>query len=218
MSDNKNEIIISKEYHIPIEMFASAFKDFQKKFVYPKNYIMTVVLAFIAVSYTSSLIKNPGNSVCVLIIILCAGLIFGMWMNPVMIRNKLMKSVSGIQNDRYIAEFSDDCLYISTTDCDEFENTADAAQEETNDHDDEQEDEDDFFKEPEEKISDSIPKTQINFIHDDIRTLEKNDYFLVYIVKKTFYVVPKNIFTHDEIETIKNTFSKGKFIPLKNSK
>ena len=53
--------ILTKEYNIPLEMFANAFKDFQKKFVYPKNIAMTVVGGLIAIAYIYSLIQDPST-------------------------------------------------------------------------------------------------------------------------------------------------------------
>ena len=40
----EEEILIEKRYQIPYETFGEAFKAFQKKFVYPRNNLMALIL------------------------------------------------------------------------------------------------------------------------------------------------------------------------------
>ena len=60
--------LVSKDYSISLEMFGNAFKDFQKKFTYPKNILMTCAFSLIGLSYIPYLFKDPGNSTCILIV------------------------------------------------------------------------------------------------------------------------------------------------------
>lgn len=194
--------IISKEYNISLEMFRNAFVDFQKKFSYPKNIIMSLAFGFIGISYIFPLIKNPENSTCILIITICAFLIAGIWINTFMIRKNLMNSIEGIQGDRYIAELYENSITISTLDISDADVSDDNDSENT---------EDDFFAEtPSEPLG--MVKTVIDFINDDVKILEKNDYFIIYLVKRMFYVVPKSVFNDEEIKMLTESFKKAKFI------
>lgn len=201
--------ILSKEYNIPKEMFADAFRDFQKKYSYPKNFIMTAVYAFIAISYIISLIRDPQNSICMMIITVCIFLIAGTWINMLVIRKNIMNAVEGIQNDIYIAELFENSITISTSDMPEQDN-----KEKKDDVKSDQSDkEEDFFEEKEsESVNDGIVKTVIDFSKHNIHVLEKKDYFIIYLVKKNFYVLPKDKFTSDEMAILRKSFEKTKFI------
>ncbi len=198
--------ILSKEYSIPKEMFADAFRDFQKKYSYPKNIIMTAAFAFIAISYIISLIRDPENSICMLIITVCIFLIAGIWINMLVIRKNLMNAVEGIQNDIYIAELFENSITISTSDMPEQDNKDDVKS-------DQSDNEEDFFEEKEsESVNDGIVKTVIEFSKDNVHVLEKKYYFIIYLVKKNFYILPKEKFTSDEMSILRKSFEKTKFI------
>lgn len=202
--------LFSKEYNISMEMFGNAFRDFQKKFSYPKNILMTCAFGIIGISYIPSFIKDPGNTVCVLIIIVCAFMAAGIWLNTAMIRKNLMRSIEGIQGDKYIVEIFENTMNISTLEFSDTEQQTEegGVSEESRD----KSDEDDFFAEPEEISPAGIAKTVIDFVNDDVKILEKKDYYIIYLVKRMFYVVPKNIFSADETKLLTDNFRKAKFI------
>ena len=50
-----------------------------------------------------------------------------------------------------------------------------------------------------------IPPTEI-FFEDRVKIHEFAEYFMVYLVKRNFYVIPKKDFSEDEIETLKKLF------------
>ncbi len=203
--------ILSKKYNIPKEMFSDAFRNFQKKYSYPKNIIMTAAFAFIAISYIISLIRDPENSICMLIITVCIFLIAGIWINMLVIRKNLMNAVEGIQNDIYIAELFENGITISTFDMPD-ENTEEKKDDGQPDKPDSS-DEDDFFAEKEsESVNIGGLKTVIDFSKENVTVLEKKDYFIIYLVKKTFYVLPKDKFTSDELVILRKSFEKTKFI------
>lgn len=202
--------LFSKEYNISMEMFGNAFRDFQKKFSYPKNILMTCAFGIIGISYIPSFIKDPGNTVCVLIIIVCTFMAAGIWLNTAMIRKNLMRSIEGIQGDKYIVEIYENTMNISTL---EFSDTEELIEESVVSEDiKDKSDEDDFFAEPEQISPAGIVKTVIDFVNDDVKILEKKDYYIIYLVKRMFYVVPKNIFSADETKLLTDNFRKAKFI------
>ena len=196
--------LFSKEYNISMEMFGNAFRDF------PKNILMTCAFGIIGISYIPSFIKDPGNTVCVLIIIVCTFMVAGIWLNTAMIRKNLMRSIEGIQGDKYIVEIYENTMNISTL---EFSDTEELIEESVVSEDiKDKSDEDDFFAEPEQISPAGIVKTVIDFVNDDVKILEKKDYYIIYLVKRMFYVVPKNIFSADETKLLTDNFRKAKFI------
>lgn len=203
--------LFSKEYSISLEMFGNAFTDFQKKFAYPKNILMTCAFTLIGIAYIPPFIRDPGNTVCVMIIIICAFLTAGIWLNTFMIRKNLMKSIEGIQGDLYSVEVYESSISICTR---EFSTGETGESEETNEE--KAGAEDDFFAEPEETAPAGVVKTVIDFVNDDVKILEKKDYYIIYLVKRMFYVVPKNIFSADETKLLTESFKKAKFIEERN--
>lgn len=207
--------LFSKEYSISLDMFGNAFKDFQKKFTYPKNILMTCAFALIGVSYIPPFIRDPGNTVCVMIIIICAFLTAGIWLNTFMIRKNLMKSIEGIQGDKYSVEVYESSISVCTREFSPGEYD-DAENPECTDGKEDKAEEEDFFAEPEEAAPAGVVKTVIDFVNDDVKILEKKDYYIVYLVKRMFYVVPKNIFSADETKLLTESFKKAKFIEERN--
>jgi len=212
----KEKPLVSKEYSISMEMFGNAFADFQKKFTYPKNILMTCAFSLIGITYIPPFIRDPGNSVCVMILIICIFLIAGIWANTFMIRKNLLRSVEGIQGDRYSVEIYEDGMSIRTTEfSDNFPDEAESAEETTGSEEKtentESTEEDDFFAETEAVTPAGVVKTVIDFAEDNVRILEKKDYYIIYLVKRMFYVLPKNIFSEDEIKTVTESFKKAKF-------
>ena len=204
---------LSKNYSIPMDMFVNGFKDFQKKFVYPKNILMTTVFGLIAILYIFPLAKDPNNSICIMIIIVCLFMIGGIWLNPLIIRKNLLGSIKGIQDDRYIAELYSDRISIGTIIDESSENDEDTQEEDSSDISTDNDSNDSFFQEKSQDPDDKIARTVINFSTGNIRILEKSKYFIIYIIKKNFYVIPKEAFTPEEIEILKNSFKNTKFTP-----
>lgn len=218
----KEKPLLSREYSISKNMFGDAFKDFQRKFAYPKNFIMTGVFAVIAFIYVLALIKNPENSTCAMLIFICVCLICAMWLNVLNSRRKLMLAIDGIDEDIYSFELFEDKVIIGTRDSDvKKENKEDQSDENSEtavEEEKEKTEEDDFFAPVEEVKNDEIPKTVINFSDSDIRVLEKKNYFIIYILKHMFYVVPKEAFSDEEKGKMKECFMKTNFCSLKETK
>ena len=53
-----------------------------------------------------------------------------------------------------------------------------------------------------------MPPTEITF-GTGVKIHEFADYFMVYIVKQNFYVIPKKDFSESEIKQLGEVFSKG---------
>ena len=60
-----------------------------------------------------------------------------------------------------------------------------------------------------------IPKTIINFNMGGVKVLEKKDYFIIYIVRHMFYIVPKEHFSDEERAMLIKCFKNAQFIPEK---
>ena len=190
-----NEPLISREYGIPTSLYGTAFKVFQKKYVYPRNWIMTAVFAGVAVYYIYSASKDMENMLYWLLAAVCLALIASLWYNPHKLRKNLIKSVENISDDLYRIEIFDDRMTVEMI---MPETESDSEKEEKTD--DEGIDTE-FFAQEENQNE----KTVINF-GSNVAVIEKQDFFLVYILKSVFYIIPKNAFSDDENETMRKHF------------
>lgn len=191
-----NEPLISREYGIPTSLYGTAFKVFQKKYVYPRNRIMTAVFAGVAVYYIYSASKDMENMLYWFLAAVCLALIASLWYNPHKLRKNLIKSVENISDDLYRIEIFDDKMTVEMI----MPETESGTEKEEKTDDDEGIDTE-FFAQEENQNE----KTVINF-GSNVAVIEKQDFFLVYILKSVFYIIPKNAFSDDENKTMAEHF------------
>lgn len=205
--------LIVKDYGIPTSLYGNAFKVFQRKYVYPRNYIMTVLFAGIAVYYIYSLTKDMENMLCWLMTALCLALTASLWYNPYKLRRNLVKSVENIRDDVYSLEIFHEYMtvemHMPETDSQQFDNETVENSEKTDfqqfngenvENEVKASVDEDFFSVPEKP-----EKTEIRF-DSNIRIIEKHDFFIVYIVKSVFYIIPKKAFSEEEILVMQQHF------------
>lgn len=194
MEKNGAEPILTKQYHIPIEMFRSAFVAFQRKYVYPRNYAMMAVFLVVACIYAYYVVigTDQQRPIYCMIILVCAVMIGFQWYNPRKVRRNLMQAVRELEDDLYELRIFPEYLEIGTILPDE-EIT------------EEQAEADALFEDvPQENFS----GTRI-YYSKALKVTEYRDFFIVYMVKVNFYVLPKKDFSEEEIKTLRETFSKN---------
>ena len=125
-----------------------------------------------------------------------------------------MNSIEGIQGDRYSVDIFESSMSIFTKEFAGEKEKAEEPEDEkpVSDEKNESTEDDDFFAETETVVPAGTVKTVIDFSLDNVKILEKQDYYIIYLVKRMFYVLPKNIFDEDEKKIITESFRKAKFI------
>ncbi|MGN1481879.1 YcxB family protein [Porcipelethomonas sp.] len=178
------EILVKKRYSIPYEMFGEAFTVFQKKFVYPRNMIMSVILLIAAILNVVNIVLGEGSTIGYVLIFVCLALIGVNWYNPKKLKRNLMESIKGIENDVYVMTLYPDKMLIGTVlEPEEQEEKTPEEYEEV------------FGDMPEKE---EIAETEI-YLNNSVKVVERKDFFIVYIKKSMFYVIPKKDFTEEEI-------------------
>lgn len=187
MKNNDEIPLISGKYNIPASLYGTAFRAFQKKYVYPRNIVMTVLFLTIAGYYIYCLASDMENVMYWLFTAVCLALTASLWYNPYKLRKNLVKSVENIVDDTYMLDIYETFITVGMV---QEQNTA------------ADENSDDFFSSaPQQKIQTTgIP------LDNSIRIIEKPDFFIVYIVKSVFYIIPKNAFSADEISEMQRHF------------
>lgn len=189
----EEEIIVKKRYSIPYEMFGNAFAAFQKKFVYPRTNFMMILLLVFAVLNVLNIISGNSSALGYVLVFSCVALAFSNWYNPRKLRRNLMESIKGIENDVYELTLMPDKLVIGTV-LEPLEG-------------------EEKPKEEYEEVFDDIPqkdeivKTEI-FLTKDVVVIEKSEYFMIYLKRAMFYVVPKKDFSEEEITIMQIHFQK----------
>ena len=184
-------LLMEKQYKIPFEMFRNAFIAFQKKFVYPRTYLVMGVLALVIAVYGYFLVyggENANRGLYCMIMLFCAVMIVFQWFNPRKIRRNLMEGVREIEDDEYRLRIFPEYLEIGNIL--PPENPEDAAHDEL------------FDDAPTEDFT----GTRIHY-NKGLHMIEYPDFFILYQQKTMFYVVPKTAFDAEELEILRVHFS-----------
>ncbi len=211
--ENFDNPIIEKEYNIPLDIFNKAFTSFQKKFTYPRTYIMMACYFAIMVWQLVSIARGQGRAVTAIIIATCAVAIFISWFNPKKIKRNLLDSIKEIETDLYKFKLYDDCislLALSKEEIYSFDNPQENDELETvedldNDEKTDNEGNYDVFEgESQNKTNEKATFLMLDNIYFSI--LENDDHYMLYQSKVMFYVVPKKDFSDAEILQMNEIF------------
>ena len=188
--------LLERSYHIPLAMFDDAFRNFQKKYAYPQNFLLTAVLLAVAGVYVHAVIKDNTQTLAYILILTCAAIIIVRWYRTLKLR-------------RSVHEALKEGLEIRTEDAPAAEESAPEAEvpAEPEPADGEKPDGNGFQQLfPEEPAEDEpIPPTEIRF-GNGVKIHEYPEYFLVYLVRSNFYVIPKKDFSEDETAQLRKIF------------
>ncbi len=191
-------VIESKRYSIPYEMFEKAYTVFQKKYVYPRNIVLCVILLLVAIGNIVNIVLGNSGTLGYVLVMACLALASINLYNPRKIKKRLMEQIKGIENDVYTLDVLNDKLVVGTV-LDPVEQ-----------QDSEPEEYEEVFGDA-EKLEE-IEKSEI-YVNTSLRVTERADFFMVYIKKSMFYVIPKSVFTDEEISKFAMYFSEriGKY-------
>lgn len=208
---------LQRTYHIPLPMFQEAFRNFQKKYVFPKNIVITVILAVIAGVYIQAAVKDNTQTMAYLLIVVCIAMILILWYRPLKMRRSLAEALKEIESDTYELTLYSEKLTIRTEDAPQPETEqevpeetsedqkADAAPETETAPESQGDGFQQLFDEKPAGAAEPIPATEIYF-DGNVKFLEYTEFFMVYLVKQNFYVIPKKDFSEDEISKLRAAF------------
>lgn len=186
------EKILEKEYKIPFEFFEKSFTQWQKKFVYPKTYVISILFLILGVIYIISAVKDSSNVMSYVLSALCLGLSAVNWYNPKKAKTSLLNAVKLMEDETYKITVFETFIEISTIIQENPENiNSDEGEDKANEKEL-------FGDEPPEVIESSKL-----YFNNGLKVLEYDEYFIIYQVKELYYVVPKLNFTEDELETFR---------------
>ncbi len=177
---------LEKEYQISPEIFDKAYRSYQKKFVYPKNYIFMALFLILAADFVYAAVKTPENRLVYLLIVVCIALAFREWHNPKFVRKRLSETLKDMGMPVYKIGIGEGFVDISTV---EEPEVSDATEEY------------DPADIPDE--IDPLPEKTRIAVNSDFKLLEYDEYFLLMQGKSVFYILPKEGFSEEELETVR---------------
>ncbi len=178
--NQENTPLLSFEYTITNEEEGEAFTVFQKKFVYKKNWIKSILFGIAAVLFIISAARNPSQALNYILCALCLAMIFIIWYNTKKIKSSLLDALKLVENDRYIFTLYKYKFKIETIIPEEEKENS------------------------EEEIPDVEPKIY-DFSDLSLKAYEDTDKFLLILKKQTIYVLPKRCMTQEQIDILRNT-------------
>ncbi|MBR1592177.1 MAG: YcxB family protein [Ruminococcus sp.] len=175
----KENYRLEKEYKISVDIFREGYREYQKKYVYPKSYVFMGLFALLAADFIYAAVREPDNLMSYLLVVVCLGFAVREWYNPRKIRRSLVETYAGAGQPVYKISVGDGFADISTV-SEPAENNGENADEEY------------ALPEPTRIPSDG----QMNI-------LEYEQFFLLVYGKSVFYIIPSQDFTEDEKKIIR---------------
>lgn len=183
--------ILEKEYSISAGTFREAYRAYQRKYVYPKNYIFMAIFLILAADFIYAAFRDTSNYFAYILIVLCLALAFREWYNPRKIRRSLVETVQEMGDPVYRIGVGDSYVDISTV----------SAPDDLGDGDEVTDDEPDSSEGEAAPEPTRIPKD------DKLKLLEYSEFFLLLYGKQVFYIIPKENFSEPERDIIRKLAS-----------
>lgn len=181
VSEKTKHPILSFEYNVKNEEEDSAFRLFQKKYVYKKNWIKTAAFAVAAVLFFVSIYRSPNQPMNYLLAAICIAAICIIWYNTKKIRVSLINALKMIEDDRYIFTLYDNDFKIETVQNEEVDENG--------------------------EVIPPIPPREVSFLDISLHVFDTSDKFVLVLKKDTIYVLPKRCMDNEQIEILKKVFS-----------
>ncbi|MBE6881235.1 MAG: hypothetical protein E7490_10440 [Ruminococcaceae bacterium] len=200
-----NERLLKVSYDMELSEIGEGFKLFQKKYQLKRTIIFTIVYAIAAVLGIDMIIRNPQNFYGYLLIGLGIGLIFMQWYRPVMIRKKLLNTLSSMTQETYETEIFSDRIQITTRVLAKENKEAETESAEENTEKEISTEESTEAEETE--VQEEAVVSTFFFGSDLLDAMENEKMFLLFVNRSLIYIYPKRCLTDEEQDTMREIFT-----------
>ncbi len=190
------EKLLQIEYSMNLDEISDGFKLFQKKYQLRRTILFTIVYVIALILGIDFLIRDINNFYGYVLVGLSLGLIFYAWYKPVLIRRKMISTISSLAEETYISEFYKDKIKITTRILHE-----DEANSEENSEAVEKSDAEQNYGEESQKEEDVV--TTLYFGSDYLDALENENMFLLFVNKRLIYIYPKRCLSDEEQDKLR---------------
>ncbi len=223
------EKLLQIEYSMNLDEISDGFKLFQRKYQLRRTILFTIVYVIALILGIDFLIRDLNNFYGYVLVGLSLGLIFYAWYKPVLIRRKMISTISSLAEETYISEFYKDKIKITTRilpedeqnpqENSETEENSDSEQNtdaQENAESDEKSDEKNGGSEKADLIDNSSAEdtdaesqkeedvvTTLYFGSDYLDALENETMFLLFVNKRLIYIYPKRCLSDKEQDKLR---------------
>jgi hypothetical protein len=182
--------LLEKEYSISAGTFREGYRAFQKKYIYPKNYIFMAIFLILSADFIYAAFKDPSNYFVYILIVVCLALAFREWYNPRKIRRTLVETVQEMGDPVYRIGIGESFVDISTVSAPEGLEEGEAEPDDTD--------------APQNGAGkEDIPEPTRIPRDEKMKLCEYSDLFLLLYGKQVFYIIPKERFSEPERDIIR---------------
>ncbi len=185
------QIKLEKIYKIPTDIFREGFTAYQKKFVYPKNYLFMAVFFVLALNFVYGAVKAPDNYFAYIMTAVCLACMAKEWFNPRRMRRAVIETFQDMGGQEYKITVGDAWTEFSTIERGDVENFAET-------------DNPAEFSTIQRGDVENQPVPPSRIENERLKILEYDRFFLFADGKVMFYIVPKDDFSEAETEIIRN--------------
>lgn len=190
MDELNSELLAQVEYDVTSDEENTSFKAYQKIYTTKKNIIQTCMFIILAILLLIRALKNPDYTLLWGAMGVAVAFAAYIWINPIVTRKNLIKALKKIEGDKYCFDLYNEYFSIKTIQI--VNNTVTPDIEDT---------------ESEIDISEIPPKI-VKFEEEKVDFVEKNDVFIIFLEKQTYYTLPKRCMDMKTQETIRSFFKK----------
>lgn len=197
--------LFSITFDAKTEEIAEAYTAFQNKYTLRKKIIYTVVYLIVAVLGIDLIIKNPSNLAGFIATGLALGILLFNWIRPVMIKKKLMRTLSELGDETYVMSFYDDKLTVETI-IDKSAETETVAITSSGIYTVEEgsEAEKELMENPPKE--EEIQKSVYNLSETEVSFMEKNSIFMVFLNRAFIQTIPLRCLSEEEQQQVRSYF------------
>lgn len=190
MEEINDKMIAEVEYDITLNEEDMAFRTFQKKYVYKKIYLQTMIFALLAIMFAYQGIRDTSYSMAWVFCVIAIAFVFVIWYNPRKVRKNLLAALTELRGDKYNFKLSEEFFSIKTI----FVSGGNY-DEDSSDDDDEEDD-----------IPTDIPEKIVSFDSENVEIIENEMQFIILLKKQTIYTIPKRCMSVETAESISAFF------------
>lgn len=193
------EPLIDKTYEVKSSLYGDGCRLFQKKFIFPKNYIMTAAFAIVIIYDIICFFRNTADAMYIVVAFLCLVFAVTPWTQAFKSRLKLMEAVKDNNHDTYRLQVFDNYLTVEMLDYTE-ENEVKSEDSTVKTKDGEFDSE--FFAPPKEENNNIV---RLDF-GNNLKIVENSEMFLIYLVRSVFYIIPKDKISEEDAIVMQKHF------------
>lgn len=197
--------VLELNYDITLDEEDRAFRLFQRLYVFKRSIINTVLFGIVAAIFLFQIITGKSTYLSFGLLAVSLAMIALAWITPIRVRKMLMVALEALKDDRYIFRLFDRKFEIETIIPQEDEQLARELVREDKEKgefegssDDEDDSEYDGRIKPEKSVYD--------YPSDDMRIVETDDMFLIFISKETFHIIPKRALSDEDVGVLNESF------------